>query len=66
MSLTQHDAARASVAVDSHRTTQAVEWAAHALRDGAIERYELAPISLEDVYVDLTGSTGEEVRRHAA
>jgi len=66
MSLTQHDAVRASVAVDSHCTTQAVEWAAHALQDGAIERYELAPVSLEDVYVDLTGSTGEEVRRHAA
>ena len=66
MSLTQHDAVRASVAVDSQRTTQAVEWAAQALKDGAIERYELAPISLEDVYVDLTGSTGEEVRRHAA
>ena len=65
-SLTQHDAVRASVAVDSQRTTQAVEWAAQALKDGAIERYELAPISLEDVYVDLTGSTGEEVRRHAA
>ena len=31
-----------------------------------IERYELAPISLEDVYVHLTGSTGEEVSRHAA
>ena len=66
MSLTQHDAVRASVAVDSQRTTQAVEWAAQALKDGVIERYELAPISLEDVYVDLTGSTGEEVRRHAA
>ena len=66
MSLTQHDAARASVAVDSHRTTQAVEWAAHALKDGAIERYELAPISLEDVYVDLTGGAGEEARRRAA
>ena len=66
MSLTQHDAVRASVAVDSDCTTQAVEWAAHALRDGVIERYELAPISLEDVYVDLTGSTGEEVSRHAA
>ena len=59
-------AGRASVAVDSHCTTQAVEWAAHALKDGVIERYELAPISLEDVYVDLTGSTGEEVSRHAA
>ena len=35
-------------------------------KDGVIERYELAPISLEDVYVDLTGSTGEEVSRHAA
>ena len=66
MSLTQHDAVRASVAVDSHCTTQAVEWAAHALKDGVIERYELAPISLEDVYVHLTGSTGEEVSRHAA
>ena len=66
MSLTQHDAVRASVAVDSHCTTQAVEWAAHALKDGVIERYELAPISLEEVSVDLTGSTGEEVSRHAA
>ena len=66
LSLTQHDAVRASVAVDSDCTTQAVEWAAHALKDGVIERYELAPISLEDVYVHLTGSTGEEVSRHAA
>ena len=66
MTLTQHDAVRASVAVPSDRTAQAVEWAAHALKDGAIERYELAPISLEDVYVDLTGGAGEEARRRAA
>ena len=66
MTLTQHDAVRASVAVPSDRTAQAVEWAAHALKDGVIERYELAPISLEDVYVDLTGGTGEEARRRAA
>ena len=66
MTLTQHDAVRASVAVPSDRTAQAVEWAAHALKDRVIERYELAPISLEDVYVDLTGGTGEEARRRAA
>jgi len=66
MTLTQHDAVRASVAVPSDRTAQAVEWAAHALKDGVIERYELAPISLEDVYVDLTGGAGEEARRRAA
>jgi len=60
MSLTRHDDVRTSVAVPSHLTTQAVEWAAHALEDGVIERYELAPISLEEVYVDLTahGSRG--------
>ena len=62
MTLTQHDAVRASVAVPSDRTTQPWTWAAHALKDGAIERYELAPISLEDVYVDLPGA---RVRRRA-
>ncbi len=66
MSLTQHDAVHASVAVSSDRTAQAVDWAAHALKDSAIERYELAPISLEDVYVHLTASTGQEAHRHAA
>lgn len=66
MSLTQHDAVHASVAVSSDRTAQAVDWAAHALKDAAIERYELAPISLEDVYVHLTASTGQEAHRHAA
>ena len=65
MSLTQHDAVHASVAVSSDRTAQAVDWAAHALKDAAIERYELAPISLEDVYVHLTASTGQEAHRHA-
>ena len=66
MSLTRHDDVRTSVAVPSHLTTQAVEWAAHALEDGVIERYELAPISLEEVYVDLTGEGGDGPRRRAA
>lgn len=66
MSLTRHDDVRTSVAVPSHLTTQAVEWAAHALKDGVIERYELAPISLEEVYVDLTGEGGDGPRRRAA
>ena len=66
MSLTRHDDVRTSVAVPSHLTTQAVEWAAHALEDGVIERYELAPISLEEGYVDLTGEGGDGPRRRAA
>lgn len=66
MSLTQHDAFRAVLPVTQDQTTRAVEWAAEALERGTIERYELAPISLEEVYVDLTRGADEEALRDAA
>ncbi|WP_315583981.1 ABC transporter ATP-binding protein [Actinomyces viscosus] len=66
MSLTRHDAVRAVLPITEGQTVQAVTWAAKALERGMIERYELAPISLEEVYVDLTRGADEEPLRGAA
>ncbi|WP_208320608.1 ABC transporter ATP-binding protein [Actinomyces sp. ZJ308] len=66
MSLTRHDAVRAVLPITEGQAVQAVTWAAKALERGMIERYELAPISLEEVYVDLTRGAHEEPLRGAA
>ncbi|TFH53186.1 ABC transporter ATP-binding protein [Actinomyces viscosus] len=66
MSLTRHDGVRAVLPIAEGQTVQAVTWAAEALERGMIERYELAPISLEEVYVDLTRGADEEPLRGAA
>ena len=38
----------------------AVQWASDELAAGRLERYSLAPASLEDVYVDLVGDTSTD------
>lgn len=52
--VTRHDALRASFPVPGERAAEAVAWAVRARREGEIERYELAPVSLEDAYAALT------------
>ncbi|MCT2997244.1 ABC transporter ATP-binding protein [Propionibacterium freudenreichii] len=44
---------RSRAVVASDRAAALVAWAADELRTGAIERYELSPVSLEDAYIDL-------------
>lgn len=53
---------RATTAVPAAHTAAAVQWAGDEQAAGRIERYALAPTSLEDVYVDLVATTEE----HAA
>lgn len=50
----RHDALRASFPVPGSEAANAVAWAVRASRAGDIERYELAPVSLEDAYTALT------------
>ena len=50
----RHDAAHWSVSVPEGGGVEAAEWATHARAAGQIVRYELGPVSLEEVYVALT------------
>ncbi|MBU4336839.1 MAG: AAA family ATPase, partial [Actinobacteria bacterium] len=53
---------RATTTVPAAQAAAAVQWAGDEQSAGRIERYALAPTSLEDVYVDLVATTEE----HAA
>ncbi|WP_159809815.1 ABC transporter ATP-binding protein [Cellulomonas citrea] len=50
---------RATTTVPADRAAATVQWAADEQTAGRIERYALAPASLEDVYVDLVETTEE-------
>lgn len=51
------ESGRTTVAVPTNRVVDAVSWAVGLHRDGLIERYSLEPVSLEDVYIELTTRT---------
>ena len=55
----RHDAAHWSVSVPEGGGVEAAEWATHARAAGQIVRYELGPVSLEEVYVALTTEADE-------
>lgn len=50
---------RATTTIPAARAAATVQWAADEQTAGRIERYALAPASLEDVYVDLVDTTEE-------
>lgn len=52
----RHDALHASFTVAAHRAAEVVAWAEAARGAGDLERYELAPMSLEDAYASLTAA----------
>lgn len=58
---------RATAAVPAAQAAAAVQWASDELAAGRLERYALAPASLEDVYVELVGAgSGDGVEASAA
>lgn len=56
LALVERGRLRATVSVPATQAAAAVQWASDELAAGRLERYALAPASLEDVYVDLVGS----------
>jgi ABC-2 type transport system ATP-binding protein len=50
---------RATASVPADRAAATVQWAADEQTAGRVERYALAPTSLEDVYIDLVQTTQE-------
>ena len=60
LAVERSEGARTVVGVPAEQSTEAIAWASRLREDGVVERYSLEPVSLEDVYVDLTahGSRG--------
>lgn len=55
----RRDAMRWVLPVPAPRAAECVAWAAAELDRGRIERYELSPTSLEDVYIGMVGARSE-------
>lgn len=51
---------RLLLTVPAHAASEAVTWAMGTLRDGLTEGYSLGPATLEDAYLNLTGSQDQE------
>ena len=54
LAVERSEGARTVVGVPAEQSTEAIAWASRLREDGVVERYSLEPVSLEDVYVDLT------------
>ena len=63
LSAERSEGARTVVGVPADRATDAIAWASRLREDGVIERYSLEPVSLEDVYVELTSDGSDREAR---